>query len=116
MKRTAFSCVLLALGVVPVLASSRSVQASSKRSQDQALVQAHKTWSQQTYDRRLDLIERRQRCVDAAQSFSALKDCRRSSRKARQSLRQERRAYLNQVREEIGLPARQTKKRRKQQV
>ena len=118
MKRTAFSCVLLALVVVPVLASSRSVQASSKRSQDQeqALVQAHKTWSQQTYDRRLALMEHRQRCVDAAQSFSALKDCRRSSRKARQSLRQERRAYLNQVREEIGLPARQTKKSRKQQV
>ena len=69
MKRTAFSCVLLALVVVPVLASSRSVQASSKRSQDQeqALVQAHKTWSQQTYDRRLALMERRQRCVDAAQ-------------------------------------------------
>lgn len=55
MKRTALSCVLLALVVVPVLASSRSVQASSKRSQDQeqALVQAHKTWSQQSYNRRL---------------------------------------------------------------
>ena len=90
----------------------------SKRSQDQeqALVQAHKTWSQQTYNWRLDLMESRQRCVDASQSFSALKDCRRSSRKARQSLRQERRAYLNQVRDEIGLPALQTKKRRKQQV
>ena len=97
------------------LASSRSAQAASKRSQDQeqALVQAHKNWSQQTYNRRLDLVELRQRCVDAAQSISALKDCRKSSRKDRKSLRKDRLAYLNQVREDIGLPARQTKKRRR---
>ena len=118
MKRTAIPPVLLALLVMPGLASSRSAQAASKRSQDQeqALVQAHKNWSQQTYNRRLDLVELRQRCVDAAQSISALKECRKSSRKDRKSLRKDRLAYLNQVREDIGLPARQTKRRRKQQV
>ena len=100
------------------LASSRFAQASSERSQDleQALVQALKTWPKQNYNRRLDPMERRQRCVGAAPSISTLRDCRKSIRKARKSLRQDHRAYWNQEREDIGLPARQTKKGCKQQV
>ena len=118
MKGTAFSFVLLALVVVPGLASSWSARASSERSQDQklALVQALKTWSKQIYNLPLQHMERSQRCMDAAQSISALKDCRKSIRKARKSQRQDCRAHLNQVREDIGLSGRQTKKRRKQQV
>ena len=104
MKRSALPIALLVLLVVPEVELSRSVQAAAKPSQDQeqALVQAHKNWSQQTYNRRLDLVELRQRCVDAAQSISALKECRKSSRKDRKSLRKDRLAYLNQVREDIG--------------
>ena len=98
--------------------SSRSVQAAAKPSQDQeqALVHAHKNWSKQTYNKRLELMQRSQRCVDGAQSIRALKDCRKRHKQARRFLRQDRRAYLNEVRNDVGLPARQMRKRRKQQV
>ncbi|WP_186498191.1 hypothetical protein [Synechococcus sp. A15-24] len=118
MKRSALSLALLALLVVPGVESSRSVQAAAKPSQDQVqdLVQAHKNWSKQTFNQRLELMQRSQRCVDSSQSIRALKDCRDRYKQARRSLRQDRRAYLNQVREDVGLPARPKKKRRKQQV
>ena len=108
MKRSALSLALLALLVVPGVESLRSVQAASRRTQDQeqALVQAHKNWSQQTYNQRLELMQRSQRCVDGARSIRALKDCRKRHKQARRSLRQDRRAYLNQVRDDVGLPAR----------
>ena len=118
MKRSALPLALLVLLVVPEVELSRSVQAAAKPSQDQeqALVQAHKNWSKQTYNQRLELMQRSQRCVDAAQSIRALKDCRKRHKQARKSLRQDRRAYLNEVRNDVGLPARQMRKRRKQQV
>ena len=118
MKRSALSLALLALLAVPGLESSGSVQAAIILSQDkeQALVQAHKNWSQQTHNQRLELMQRSQRCVDAAQSISALKDCRKRHKQARRSLRQDRRAYLNQVKKDVGLQARQMRNRRKQRV
>lgn len=87
----------------------RSAQASSKRSQaqEQALVQAHKNWSRQTINQRLELLQSMQRCVDAAQSISDLKDCRQRKKQARRSLKQDRRALMNQVREDVGLLIRQ---------
>ena len=118
MKRSALAIALLVLLVVPEVELSRSVQAAAKPSQDQeqALVQAHKNWTKQTYNQRLELMQSSQRCVDAAQDIKALKDCRQSHKQARKSLRQDRRAYLNEVRNDVGLPARQMRKRRKQQV
>ena len=118
MKRSALPLALLALLVVPGVESSRSVQAAAQPSQgqEQTLVQAHKNWSKQTYNQRLELMQSSQRCVDAAQSIRALKDCRKRHKEAWKSLRQDRRAYLNQVRDDVGLPARQMRKRRKQQV
>ena len=118
MKRSALPIALLGLLVVPGVESCRSVQAASKRSQDQeqALVQAHKNWTKQTYNQRLELMQSSQRCVDAAQDIKALKDCRQRHKQARKSLRQDRRAYLNEVRNDVGLPARQMRKPRKQQI
>ena len=118
MKRSVLSLALLALLVVPGVESSRSVQAAAKPSQDQeqALVQAHKNWTKQTYNQRLELMQSSQRCVDAAQDIKALKDCRKRHKQARKSMSQERRAYLNQVRDDVGIPACQMRKRRKQQV
>ena len=117
MKRSALPLLCLALLAVPGAEWTRSAQASSKRlqAQEQSLVQAHKNWSRQTINQRLELLQSTQRCVDAAQSISDWKDCRQRKKQARRSLKQDRRAYLNQVREDVGLPLRQ-KKRRKQQV
>ena len=108
MKRSALPIALLVLLVVPGVESSRSVQAAANSSEDQeqALVQAHKNWSKQTYNQRLELMQRGQRCVDAAQSIRALKVCRKRHKQARKSLRQDRRADLSEVREDIGLPGR----------
>ena len=118
MKRSALPIALLVLLVVPEVELSRSVQAAAKPSQDQeqALVQAHKNWTKQTHNQRLELMQSSQRCVDAAQDIKALKDCRQRHKQARTSLRQDRRAYLNEVRNDVGLPARQMRQRRKQQV
>lgn len=117
MKRSALPLALLVLLVVPGVESSRSVQAAKpSQDQEQALVQAHKNWTKQTYNQRLELMQSSQRCVDAAQDIKALKDCRQPHKQARKSLRQDRRAYLNEVRNDVGLPARQMRKRRKQQV
>ena len=117
MKRSALPLLCLALLAVPGAELSRSAQASSKRlqAQEQSLVQAHKNWSRQTINQRLELLQSTQRCVDAAQSISDWKDCRQRKKQARRSLKQDRRAYLNQIREDVGLPLRQ-KKRWKQKV
>lgn len=117
MKRSALPLLCLALLAVPGAEWTRSAQASSKRlqAQEQSLVQAHKNWSRQTINQRLELLQSTQRCVDAAQSISDLTDCRQRKKQARRSLRQDRRAYLNQIREDVGLPLRQ-KKRWKQKV
>jgi len=117
MNRSALPLLCLALLAVPGAELSRSAQASSKLSQaqEQALVQAHKNWSRQTINQRLELLQNTQRCVDAAQSISDLKDCRQRKKQARRSLKQDRRALMNQVREDVGLSLQQ-KKRRKQKV
>ena len=105
MKRSALPLLCLALLAVPGAEWTRSAQASSKRSQaqEQALVQAHKNWFRQTTNQRLELLQSTQRCVDAAQSISDLKDCRQRKKQARRSLKQDRRALMNQVREDVGL-------------
>ena len=112
MKRSALLLLCLALLAVLGAEWTRSAQASSKRlqAQEQALVQAHKNWSRQTINQRLELLQSTQRCVDAAQSISDLTDCRQRKKQARRSLRQDRRAYLNQIREDVGLPLRQRKR------
>ena len=60
--------------VVPGVEPSRSVQAAVKttQEQEQALVQAHINWSKQTHNQLLELMQRSQRCVDAAQSIREL--------------------------------------------
>ena len=61
--------------------------------------------------RRLELLQSQQRCIDAAASADALKTCRQEMKKARKSLKQDYRAYMNKVRNQLGLPARTGNKR-----
>ena len=79
--------------------------------QSQVLLQARKTWFKDNYQRRLDLLQSHQLCVDAAASANAIKTCRKDMKKARKSLKQDYRAYVNKVRNQLGLPARTGKKR-----
>ena len=84
------------------------------------LFQARKTWAKDNYKLRLELLQSHQRCIDAAASADVLKSCRRETKKARKSLKQDYRAYVNKVRNQLGLPAHTGNKRdtkgRKSQV
>ena len=51
-------------------------------------------------------MDRTMACVDAAESKNDLKRCRQQRKAARRALRKEHHAYMNQVREQAGLPIR----------
>ena len=109
---TAF-LALAALVAVPATTMVPSALAGRDRSPDQetALLQARKTWSQDNYRRRLDLLQSHQRCIDAAASRDAMKQCRQQTKKARKSLKQDSWAFMNKVRNQLGLPENTGKKR-----
>ena len=75
------------------------------------MFQARKTWFKDNFQRRLDLLESHQNCIDEASSIDEFKTCRKDNKKARKSLKQERRAYMDKVRNQLGLPARTGNKR-----
>ena len=113
MRLSTASCALAALLVVPATTMVPSALAGRDRTpeQDTALFQARKTWSKDSYQRRLDLLQSHQRCVNAAASKDAMKQCREQKKQARKSLKQDHRAYMNKVRNQLGLPENTGKKR-----
>ena len=113
MRITSASLALAAVLAAPVItmASSPAAERDLSPEQSKALFQARKTWAKDNYQRRLELLQSQQRCIDAAASADALKTCRRQMKKARKSLKQDYRAYGNKVRNQLGLPARSGNKR-----
>ena len=113
MRLSTASLALAALLAVPATTMVPSALAGRDRSPDQetALLQARKTWSQDNYRRRLDLLQSHQRCIDAAASRDAMKQCRQQTKKARKSLKQDSWAFMNKVRNQLGLPENTGKKR-----
>ena len=107
MRISTASLALAAVLAAPVISTASSAAAGSDLSpeQSQVLFQARKTWSKDNYQRRLELLQSQQRCIDAAASADALKTCRRQMKKARKSPQQDYRAYVNKVRNQLGLPA-----------
>ena len=113
MRISTASLALAAVLAAPVItvASSAAAMRDLSAEQSQALFQARKSWSKDSYQRRLELLQSRQRCIDAAASADALKTCRREMKQARRSLKQDYRAHMNKVRNQLGLPARTGNKR-----
>ena len=113
MRISTASLAFAALLAAPVITIAPSDAAGRDESPAQAevLFQARKTWFKDNYERRLDLLQSHQLCVDAAASANAIKTCRKDMKKARKSLKQDYRAYVNKVRNQLGLPARTGKKR-----
>ena len=113
MRISTASLALAAVLAAPVISTASSAAAGSDLSpeQSQVLFQARKTWAKDNYQRRLELLQSQQRCIDAAASADALKTCRRQMKKARKSFKQDYRAYVNKVRNQLGLPARTGNKR-----
>ena len=102
---------LLLLGLLAVPVFGESVLAKANRTaitpeQEQALIQGHRSWSKTSYSKRRSAMDRTMACVDAAESKHDLKTCRQQHKAARRALRKEHHAYMNQVREQAGLPIR----------
>ena len=55
--------------------------------QAEVIFQARKTWFKDNYQRRLDLLQSHQNCIDAASSSLEFKTCRKDKKKARKSLK-----------------------------
>ena len=108
MRISTVSLALAAVLVAPVItiAPSEAVGRNESPAQAEVLFQARKTWAKDNYKRRLELLQSRQRCIDAAASADALKTCHREMKQARRSLKQDYRAHMNKVRNQLGLPAR----------
>ena len=107
------SLALDAVFAAPVITIAPSDAAGHDPSpeQEKVLFQARKTWYKDNFQHRLDLLQSYQRCIDAASSKDALKTCRKDKKKTRKSLKQDFRAYMNKVRNQLGLPSRTGKKR-----
>jgi hypothetical protein len=100
-----------AVGLLAVPVFGESVLAKANRTpitpeQEQALIQGHRSWSKTSYSKRRSAMDRTMACVDAAESKHDLKTCRQQRKAARRALRKEHHAYMNQVREQAGLPIR----------
>ena len=108
MRLSAASLALAVLLAAPAITMVPSALAGRDRTpeQDNALFQARKTWSKDSYQRRLNLLQSHQRCIEAAASREAMKRCRKQKKQARKSIKKDYRAYMNKVRNQLGLPAR----------
>ena len=113
MRISTASLALVAALAAPLItmASSPAAERHLSPEQSQALFKARKTWAKDNYQRRQELLQSQQRCIDAAASADALKTCRREMKQARRSLKQDYRAHMNKVRNQLGLPARTGNKR-----
>ena len=107
MRISTTTLALAAALAAPVItmASSPAAERDLSPEQSQALFQARKTWAQDNYKRRQELLQSQQRCIDTAASADALKTCRREMKQARKSLKQDYRAHMNKVRNQLGLLA-----------
>ena len=91
MRISTSSLALAAVLAAPVITIAPSDAAGREQSpeQEKVLFQARKTWFKDNYQRRLDLLQSYQRCIDAASSKGALKKCRKNEKKALYPLKQD---------------------------
>ena len=87
----------------PMLLWRRQEQLSDE--QRQALFQAQKRWKQTSYSSRAAVMQQEKQCVDRATSTLALKRCLKQTRQSRSALREQYYAYINPIRQQLGLPA-----------
>ena len=113
MRMSTAPLAFAALLAAPLITVAPSDAAGRDESPAQAEVmfQARKSWFKDNFQRRLDLLESHQNCIDAASSMQKFKTCRKDKKKARKSLRKDHRAYMNKVRNQLGLPERTGNKR-----
>ena len=72
--------------------------------QQEEMFRARKSWKRRSFNRRISILETEKRCIDGARNASAFKSCLKQRKEARQALRSDYRAYINPVRQRVGLP------------
>ena len=87
----------------PMLLWRRQEQLSDE--QREALFQAQKRWKQTSYSSRTALMQQEKQCVDRATSKLAFKRCLNQTRQSSSALREQYYAYINPIRQQLGLPA-----------
>ena len=85
----------------PMLRWRRREQLSDE--QREALFQAQKRWKQTSYSSRAALMQQERQCVDRATSKLAFKRCLKQTRQSRSALREQYYAYINPIRQQLGL-------------
>ena len=85
----------------PMLRWRRQEQLSDE--QRDALFQAQKRWNQSSYPSRAALMKQEKKCVDRATSKLAFKRCLKQTRQSRSALREQYYAYINPIRQQLGL-------------
>ena len=85
----------------PMLLWRRQEQLSDE--QRKALFQAQKRWKQTSYSSRAAVMQKEKQCVDRATSKLAFKQCLKQTRLSRSALREQYYAYINPIRQQLGL-------------
>ena len=108
MRISTDSLAFAALLTAPVITITPSDAAGRDESSALAEVmfQAGKTWFKDNFQRRIDLLQSHQNCIDVASSMQEFKTCCKDNKKVRKSLKQDYRTYMDKVRNRFGLPAR----------
>ena len=96
------------------LAMRREAQRLTPQQQD-VLFRARKSWKRQSYKRRISILENWKRCIDNASNPQSFKECKNKKRQARRALSADHRAYINPVRQQVGLPPLQEKQKDRRQ-
>ena len=95
---------VLTLASAPVVAyeggGSRPKLSSEQK---QELFTARRAWEIKSHDRRIAILQEAQRCIKAAQDYSAYNVCEKAEGEARRALRKETRETLNATRMKLGL-------------
>ena len=89
------------IATTPLLLWRRQEQLSDQ--QREALFQAQRRWKQTSYSSRAALMQQEKQCVDRATSKLAFKRCLKQTRQSRSALREQYYAYINPIRQELGL-------------
>jgi|TARA_E500000331_G_scaffold51506_1_gene44726 uncharacterized protein YkwD len=89
------------IATTPMLMWRRQEQLTDE--QRDVLFRAQKQWKQTSYSNRAALIQREKQCVDRATSKMTFQRCLKQTRQSRTTFREQYYAYINPIRQQLGL-------------
>ena len=76
------------------------------------LFRARRSWKQNSFNRRIEILRSEQGCINRAKDADAFRICRQNKNRARRDLRADYLAEINPVRRRVGLPPLEMRRRR----